>query len=119
MKESEQRPIYLIIFSIVSGSIMNMPFMISNTLGVWNYFAASVLLGLVSLLLVVITPFKIGIKILYHLGMYFFGAGLFLLIRIFDDGVFGNFKIILFYTPVIILTGSLSLSYVIKFSNKK
>ena len=117
----EPRGIYLSIFSIIIGCIFNVPFMNTTVLGhgQWAYFNASVLAALVSLIFALILPFNLSFKIMYHVGMYVCGLCVFLLIRMFDAGIFGNFKIIFFYTPVIILTGSLSLSYVIKFSNKK
>ncbi len=112
----EPRGIYLLIFSIIIGCIFNVPFMNTSVFGhgQWSYFNASVLAGIISLIFVLILPFNLSFKIMYHVCMYLCGLGVFLLIRMFDAGIFGNFKIIFFYTPVIILTGSLSLSYVIR-----
>ena len=117
----EPRGSILLIFSIIIGCIFNVPFMSSTLLGhgQWSYFNASVLAGMISLIFTIILPFNLSFKIMYHVGMYVCGLGVFLLIRIFDSGIFGNFKIIFFYTPVIILTGSLSLSYVIRWGVKK
>ena len=120
MKKSNST--YLIISSLVIGNILILPLTDITTIlpeGNTRYIISAALAALASFVISSLLPVESGMKILYHLGMHFFGLGIMILGSIIIGGLFGLFATICWYTLIILFASCVSFIFLIKIIDSK
>lgn len=115
MKKSNSA--YLVISSLVIGNILILPLTDITTIlpeGNTRYMISATLAALASFVISSLLPVESGMKILYHLGMHFFGLGIMILGSIIIGGLFGLFATICWYTLIILFASCVSFIFLIK-----
>ena len=115
MKKSNST--YLVVSSLIIGNILILPLSDITTIlpeGNSRYIISAALAASVSFIISSLLPVERGMKILYHMGMHFFGLGIMVLGSIIIGGLFGLFATIMWYSLLIISTSCISLIFLIK-----
>ena len=115
MKKSNS--MYLVISSLVIGNILILPLTDITTIlpeGNSRYIISAALAALVSFVISSLLPVESGMKILYDMGMHFFGLGIMVLGSIIIGGLFGLFTTIFWYTLLIFFASCISFIFLIK-----
>lgn len=113
---------YLIISSLIIGNILILPLTDITIIlpeGNTRYMISATLAALASFVISSLSPVESGMKILYHLGMNFFGLGIMMLGSIIIGGLFGLFATIFWYTPIILFASCVSFIFLIKIIDSK
>jgi hypothetical protein len=111
----------LILFGLVIGVFMIVPFTSSNVIGISHgpirFIIGACYTALAAWIMLVFTPLHLGNKLIAHLAGYVIGFGIMFLFTIFAYGPFSMFTVLIWYVPVLLFTGFISLAFLIKLTD--